>query len=351
MTPGDIFVFEFPDVGGYEQAGPRPAVVLQDDGYAGILRTTFVVPLSSQAGTTRFPSVVPITPTPVNGLRMQSFALVFQARVVDRRRVRGRMGRVERSVLDAIHAALDKLLGRAQAQTPSPGNAMIELHEATKTYEQGRRVVNAVRGVSLRVNGGEFVTIMGPSGSGKSTLMHLMGALDTPTSGRAVFQGQDIQAMTDTQRSLLRRTRIGFVFQAFNLLPTLTAAENVALPLLLGGTPRRDAITRAVASLERVGLAHRAEHFPEEMSGGEMQRVAVARALVGDPDAVLCDEPTGNLDSTNSREILTLLAALPEPGRRAVVMVTHDPAAARFGTRLVKIKDGLVESDAPVVAG
>jgi putative ABC transport system ATP-binding protein len=228
---------------------------------------------------------------------------------------------------------------------------MIELHEATKTYEQGRRVVNAVRGVSLRVNGGEFVTIMGPSGSGKSTLMHLMGALDTPTSGRAVFQGQDIQAMTDTQRSLLRRTRIGFVFQAFNLLPTLTAAENVALPLLLGGTPRRDAIARAVASLERVGLVHRAEHFPEEMSGGEMQRVAVARALVGDPDAVLCDEPTGNLDSTNSREILTLLAALPEPGRRAVVMVTHDPAAARFGTRLVKIKDGLVESDAPVVAG
>jgi putative ABC transport system ATP-binding protein len=227
---------------------------------------------------------------------------------------------------------------------------MIELHEATKTYEQGRRVVNAVRGVSLRVSGGEFVTIMGPSGSGKSTLMHLMGALDTPTSGRAVFQGQDIQAMTDTQRSLLRRTRIGFVFQAFNLLPTLTAAENVALPLLLGGTPRRDAIARAVAALERVGLAHRAEHFPEELSGGEMQRVAVARALVGDPDAVLCDEPTGNLDSTNSREILTLLAALPEPGRRAVVMVTHDPAAARFGTRLVKIKDGLVESDAPVSA-
>lgn len=229
---------------------------------------------------------------------------------------------------------------------------MIELHEATKTYEQGRRVVNAVRGVSLRVAGGEFVTIMGPSGSGKSTLMHLMGALDTPSSGRAVFHGQDLQAMTDTQRSLLRRTRIGFVFQAFNLLPTLTAAENVALPLLLGGAQRRDAIARAVASLERVGLAHRAEHFPEEMSGGEMQRVAVARALVGDPDAVLCDEPTGNLDSTNSREILTLLAALPEPGRRAVVMVTHDPAAARFGTRLVKIKDGLVESDEPVaVAG
>ena len=228
---------------------------------------------------------------------------------------------------------------------------MIELHDATKTYEQGRRVVNAVRGVSLRVAGGEFVAIMGPSGSGKSTLMHLMGALDTPTTGRAVFQGQDIRAMTDTQRSLLRRNRIGFVFQAFNLLPTLTAAENVALPLLLGGVARRDAIAKAVASLERVGLAHRAEHFPEELSGGEMQRVAVARALVGEPDAVLCDEPTGNLDSTNSREILTLLASLPERGRRAVVMVTHDPAAARFGTRLVTIKDGLVEADEPVTAG
>src|SRR5436309_11241107 len=167
---------------------------------------------------------------------------------------------------------------------------MIELLDATKTYVQGRRTVNAVRGVSLAIRTGEFVTIMGPSGSGKSTLMHLMGALDTPSGGRAVFHGQDLQAMSDRQRSLLRRDRIGFVFQAFNLLPTLTAAENVALPLLLGGVARRDAIAKAVGSLERVGLVHRAEHFPEEMSGGEMQRVAVARALVGDPDAVLCDE-------------------------------------------------------------
>jgi putative ABC transport system ATP-binding protein len=226
---------------------------------------------------------------------------------------------------------------------------MIELVEATKTYEQGRRVVNAVRGVSLRVNPGEFVTIMGPSGSGKSTLMHLMGALDTPTAGRAVFQGQDLQTLSDTQRSLLRRNRIGFVFQAFNLLPTLTAAENVALPLLLGGMNRREAIHRAGGSLERVGLVHRAEHFPEELSGGEMQRVAVARALVAEPDAVLCDEPTGNLDSASSGEILSLLASLPEPSRRAVVMVTHDLAAARYGTRVVCIRDGLIESDEPVV--
>ena len=225
---------------------------------------------------------------------------------------------------------------------------MIELLDASKTYIQGRRTVNAVRGVTLRVNTGEFVTIMGPSGSGKSTLMHLMGALDTPTGGRAVFQGQDIQMMSDRQRSLLRRDRIGFVFQAFNLLPTLTGAENVALPLLLGGTNRRTALSRALECLERVNLAHRADHFPDEMSGGEMQRVAVARALVADPEAVLCDEPTGNLDTTTSREILTLLSKLPEPGKRAVIMVTHDPTGATYGTRLVKLRDGLVESDEPV---
>ncbi|AWM41192.1 Lipoprotein-releasing system ATP-binding protein LolD [Gemmata obscuriglobus] len=225
---------------------------------------------------------------------------------------------------------------------------MIELLDAVKTYTQGRRTVNAVRGVTLRVNSGEFVTIMGPSGSGKSTLMHLMGALDTPSGGRAVFHGQDLQTMSDRQRSLLRRDRIGFVFQAFNLLPTLTAAENVALPLLLAGTNRRQALHRAAECLERVLLAHRAEHFPDEMSGGEMQRVAVARALVADPEAVLCDEPTGNLDTAASREILTLLSKLPEPGKRAVIMVTHDPNGASYGTRLVRIRDGLLESDEAV---
>ncbi|MDY3556481.1 ABC transporter ATP-binding protein [Gemmata sp. JC717] len=225
---------------------------------------------------------------------------------------------------------------------------MIELLDAVKTYTQGRRTVNAVRGVTLRVSSGEFVTIMGPSGSGKSTLMHLMGALDTPSGGRAVFHGQDLQAMSDRQRSLLRRDRIGFVFQAFNLLPTLTAAENVALPLLLAGTNRRQALHRAAECLERVLLAHRAEHFPDEMSGGEMQRVAVARALVADPEAVLCDEPTGNLDTAASREILTLLSKLPEPGKRAVIMVTHDPNGASYGTRLVRIRDGLLESDEAV---
>ncbi len=226
---------------------------------------------------------------------------------------------------------------------------MIELLDAVKTYTQGRRTVNAVRGVTLRVETGEFVTIMGPSGSGKSTLMHLMGALDTPSGGRAVFHGQDLQTMSDRQRSLLRRDRIGFVFQAFNLLPTLTGAENVALPLLLGGMNRRLAISRAAECLDKVNMGHRTGHFPDELSGGEMQRVAVARALVADPEAVLCDEPTGNLDTATSREILSLLGALPEPGKRAVVMVTHDPAAAAYGTRIVRIRDGLIEADEPVL--
>jgi putative ABC transport system ATP-binding protein len=219
---------------------------------------------------------------------------------------------------------------------------MMELIDVTKVYQQGRRTVEAVRGVSLSVEAGEFVSIMGPSGSGKSTLMHLLGALDTPSTGRAVFRGKDLAALSDKERSLLRRTRIGFIFQFFNLLPTLTAAENVALPLLLGGQSRGRALKEASASLERVGLAPRSDHFPEEMSGGEMQRVAIARALVTSPEAVLCDEPTGNLDSVTSKEILGLLRSLPENGRRSVVMVTHDRAAANYGDRLVTIRDGRI---------
>jgi putative ABC transport system ATP-binding protein len=222
-----------------------------------------------------------------------------------------------------------------------------ELENVTKIYQQGRRVVHAVNGVSLKIATGEFVSIMGPSGSGKSTLMHLLGALDTPTSGKVFFHGQDLQSMTDRERSYLRRDRIGFVFQFFNLLPTLTALENVALPLLLGGTRRKDATKRAEASLERVGMLKRSDHFPEEMSGGEMQRVAIARALVAEPDVVLCDEPTGNLDSATSHEILSLLRALPHAGKRAVVMVTHDPNAAAYADRHVRMRDGRLASDEP----
>src|SRR6476646_2621431 len=157
---------------------------------------------------------------------------------------------------------------------------MMELVNVTKVYQQGRRTVHAVRGVSMTVAPGEFVSIMGPSGSGKSTLMHLMGGLDTPSSGKALFDGKDLAAMSDKERSLLRRTRIGFVFQFFNLLPTLTAAENVALPLILGGGGRRSALARAREELRRIGLPDRADHYPEQLSGGQMQRVALARALV-----------------------------------------------------------------------
>jgi putative ABC transport system ATP-binding protein len=220
---------------------------------------------------------------------------------------------------------------------------MMELRDVTKVYQQGRRSVQAVRGVSLRIGAGELVAIMGPSGSGKSSLLHLLGALDTPTTGQALFDGRDLQSMSDRERSLLRRNRVGFVFQFFNLLQTLTAAENVALPLLLAGQGRSRARRSAEQNLERVGLHDRADHFPEELSGGEMQRVAIARALVSDPEAVLCDEPTGNLDSASAKEILALLRSLPESGRRTVVMVTHDPAAAAYGDRVIHIRDGLIE--------
>jgi putative ABC transport system ATP-binding protein len=225
---------------------------------------------------------------------------------------------------------------------------MMELRDVTKHYPQGRRVVRALQGVSLRVEAGEFVSIMGPSGSGKSTLMHLLGALDSPTSGQVLFQGRALEKMSDRELSQLRRSRIGFIFQFFNLLPTLTAVENVALPLMLAGQRRGKALVPARAGLERVGLADRAHHFPDEMSGGEMQRVAIARALVIEPEAVLCDEPTGNLDSATSKEILHLLRSLPEPGRRAVVMVTHDAEAGAYGDRIVHIRDGRVDADVAV---
>jgi putative ABC transport system ATP-binding protein len=222
---------------------------------------------------------------------------------------------------------------------------MMEAKDVTKHYPQGSRIVKALQGVSLRIEAGEFISIMGPSGSGKSTLMHLLGALDTPTSGEVFFDGKPLHAMSDRELSALRRNRIGFVFQFFNLLPTLKAVENVALPLLLSGVGRAKALIPAYEGLERVGLHERAEHFPDEMSGGEMQRVAIARALVINPEAVLCDEPTGNLDSKTSEEILKLLRSLPEPGKRAVVMVTHDAHAATFGDRIVHIRDGRVDSE------
>ncbi len=201
-----------------------------------------------------------------------------------------------------------------------------------------------LRGVSMRIELGEFVAVMGPSGSGKSTLLHLMGALDVPTSGSIQIGGYELGRLSDRDRSLLRRNRIGFVFQFFNLLPTLTAAENVALPLLLAGENRGRARSQALLALEQMSLSSRAEHLPEELSGGEMQRVAVARAMVAEPELVLCDEPTGNLDSASSAEVLSLLHRLPERGRRAVVMVTHDPEAGASADRVVSIRDGQIET-------
>jgi putative ABC transport system ATP-binding protein len=224
----------------------------------------------------------------------------------------------------------------------SPGRkSMLALHDVTKAYPQGRRMVHALCGVSLCIRHGEFVAIMGPSGSGKSTLLHLLGALDVATTGSVEFAGQDLKALSERKRALLRRRRIGFVFQSFNLLPTLTAAENVALPLMLAGAgPSR---VRALAALERIGLSARADHYPEEMSGGEMQRVAIARALVTDPELVLCDEPTGNLDSGNAKDVLRLLRSLPD-GRRTVVMVTHDLGAAAHGDRTIHLRDGSLDA-------
>jgi putative ABC transport system ATP-binding protein len=222
---------------------------------------------------------------------------------------------------------------------------MLELRGVTKVHRRGDREVHSLRGIDLRVEAGEFVTIMGPSGSGKSTLLHLLGGLDTPTSGQVLFRGLDLRAISDRVRSVLRRESIGFVFQFFHLLPTLTAAENVALPLLLAGQSRRQARGVSLAALERLGLSDRARHFPDSLSGGEMQRVAIARALVTEPALVLCDEPTGSLDSAAGRQILEILRTVPVPGLRAVVMVTHDPQAAHVGDRLILIQDGRVASE------
>jgi len=222
---------------------------------------------------------------------------------------------------------------------------MIEARGVTKVYRQGRREVHSLRGVSLQIEAGEFVTIMGPSGSGKSTLLYLLGGLDTPTSGQVLFGGRDLGTLPDRDRSVLRRREIGFVFQFFNLLPNLTAEENVALPLMLAGGARDRSLGLAREALERLDLWGRAGYFPEELSGGEMQRVAIARALVTGPELVLCDEPTGSLDSAASRAVLKLLRTLPEPGRRSIVMVTHDPQAAASGDRLIRIRDGRVDAE------
>lgn len=218
---------------------------------------------------------------------------------------------------------------------------MVEVKNVAKQYE-GKRTVHALRGVSFRVERGEMVATMGPSGSGKSTLLNIIGGLDRPSEGSVVIDGIDMSALDDDSLTRLRREKIGFVFQFFNLLPTLTAQENVALPLHLGKVNRRDARVRASVMLELVGLKERQDHLPDELSGGEQQRVAMARALVLNPPLILADEPTGNLDSKNGHEVLTLFKKLQSQLGTTVIMVTHDSKAAAFCDRIMNMQDGQI---------
>ena len=220
--------------------------------------------------------------------------------------------------------------------------ALIETKNVTKTYGSGETALRAVDRINLTVEAGEFIAIMGPSGCGKSTLLHLLGGLDRASQGQVTIDGQDLSQMSDQRLSELRRRRIGFVFQFFNLIPVLNALENAALPLLLDGLNPDAARARAAEWLERVGLADRQTHRPDQLSGGQQQRVAIARALVSEPALILADEPTGNLDTHASNETVALLRQVSETWGRAVVMVTHDPSIAAYANRIVFLKDGVI---------
>jgi putative ABC transport system ATP-binding protein len=225
---------------------------------------------------------------------------------------------------------------------------VVEAIDVQKTYAQGEVTVHAVRGIDLVVRKGELLSIIGPSGSGKSTLLTILGAIETPTSGRILLEGVNYASLSDDERTLLRRRRIGFIFQAFNLIPTLTALENVALPLELDGIHENEARARAAEILTQVDLSDRLAHLPSAMSGGQQQRVAVARALVIRPALVLADEPTGNLDSIASEQVMTLLRELVDKQNQTVVMVTHDLDIAALADRVVRMRDGhIVNDEAP----
>lgn len=224
---------------------------------------------------------------------------------------------------------------------------MIEVDNVTKVYQMGEVEVQALRGVSLKIQKGEFVTIMGPSGSGKSTLMNLLGCLDSPTEGSYYLQGQDVSRLSDTQLAHVRNKEIGFVFQMFNLLPRTSALRQVEIPLMYAGIGARERRERAKAALEAVGLGDRMGHKPDELSGGQQQRVAVARALVTQPSIILADEPTGNLDTKSGNEVLCIFEQLNEMGI-TVIFVTHDPEIAEYSKRVIHIRDGLIEQDVAV---
>ena len=221
---------------------------------------------------------------------------------------------------------------------------LIDIRDITKVYEMGEEKVFALSGVSLGVERGEYVAIMGPSGSGKSTLMNLIGCLDTPTSGSYILNGKEVARMTDDELAAIRNQEIGFVFQTFNLLPRTSAIQQVELPLVYGGVSRKDRRDRSVRSLKAVGLEDRMNHTPNEMSGGQRQRVAVSRALINDPSILLADEPTGNLDSATSEEIMKVFESLADQGQ-TVIMVTHEPDIASHARRIIVLRDGMVHSD------
>ena len=222
---------------------------------------------------------------------------------------------------------------------------LIELRNLTKTYGSGQAAFQALRGVNLRIDAGEFVAVMGPSGSGKSTVMNILGCLDIPTSGEYLFQGAHVETLSRDQRAQLRRHFLGFVFQGFNLLSRTTALENVELPLLYRGEPRQERHARARAALAAVGLAEREDHTSAELSGGQQQRVAIARAIVTNPMVLLADEPTGNLDTARSHEIMELIRTLNREQGITILMVTHEPDMAAYADRIIHFVDGVVARD------
>ncbi|GAA2742457.1 ABC transporter ATP-binding protein [Terrabacter aerolatus] len=230
---------------------------------------------------------------------------------------------------------------------PTP---ILELVDVGKAYRSGSLAVDALRGVDLTVEEGEYVAVMGPSGSGKSTLMHILGCLDVPSGGRYRLAGEDVSDMEERQLADIRNRRIGFVFQQFNLLPAMPAWRNVELPLVYAGVPRAERRARALEALGRVGLSERVDHRPGELSGGQQQRVSVARALVTDPSLILADEPTGNLDSVSTTDVLGLFRELHEQGR-TVVLITHEPDVALQAERVIHILDGRVVDDQLVTGG
>jgi putative ABC transport system ATP-binding protein len=219
---------------------------------------------------------------------------------------------------------------------------MFQLKDVWKVYCLKDIETQALRGVSLDVERGEYAAILGPSGSGKSTLMHIMGCLDTPSKGKVLIEGNDISAMNDDELAKIRREMIGFVFQAYNLIPGLTALENISLPMRFAGYGRGVSQSRAVTLLKKVGLEKRMHHKPNEMSGGEQQRVAIARSLINDPDAILADEPTGNLDTKTGMEIMDLVEELNEKMGKTIILVTHDPRIAKRAPRQIKMVDGRI---------